>query len=76
MQNFGGYFGGALAPVVTGFIVQQSHSFQPALFVGAGVAFVAVIGYWVLVRGPIPPARSTSAHNGKPTAHRRDARYR
>ena len=56
MQNFGGYFGGALAPVVTGFIVQRSSSFQPALFVGAGVAAVAVIGYWLLVRGPIPPA--------------------
>jgi cyanate permease len=56
MQNFGGYFGGALAPVVTGFIVQNTHSFQPALFVGAGVAAVAVIGYWLLVRGPIPPA--------------------
>ncbi|MEM5297727.1 MFS transporter [Burkholderia sp. JPY481] len=59
MQNFGGYFGGALAPVVTGFIVQQTHSFQPALFVGAGVAAVAVIGYWLLVRGPIPPAALT-----------------
>ena len=56
MQNFGGYFGGALAPVITGFIVQQTHSFQPALFVGAGVATVAVIGYWILVRAPIPAA--------------------
>lgn len=56
MQNFGGYFGGALAPVITGFIVQQTHSFQPALFVGAGVAGLAVIGYWVLVRQPIPAA--------------------
>ncbi|MGF6780773.1 MFS transporter [Paraburkholderia sp. GAS334] len=55
MQNFGGYFGGALAPVITGFIVQKSQSFQPALFVGAAVAVVAVIGYWILVREPIPP---------------------
>ncbi len=55
MQNFGGYFGDALAPVITGFIVQQTRSFQPALFVGAGIAAVALVGYWVLVRGPIPP---------------------
>lgn len=59
MQNFGGYFGGALAPVVTGFIVQRTHSFEPALFVGAAVAAVAVIGYWLLVRGPIPPVALT-----------------
>ncbi|GGD83164.1 MFS transporter [Caballeronia grimmiae] len=59
MQNFGGYFGGALAPVITGFIVQQSHSFQPALFVGAAVAAIAVVGYWVLVRQPIPAAVQT-----------------
>jgi hypothetical protein len=60
MQNFGGYFGGALAPVITGFIVQQTNSFHPALFVGAAVAGAALIGYWVLVRAPIPPAALSS----------------
>ena len=35
MQNFGGYLGGALAPTVTGLIVQQTGSFVPALVVGA-----------------------------------------
>ena len=62
MQNFGGYFGGALAPLITGIIVQRSatHSFQPALFVGAGIAVVAVIGYWTLVRKPIPAPEAAS----------------
>lgn len=54
MQNFGGYFGGALAPVVTGFMVQSSHSFKPALYVGAAVVVVAMIGYWTLVGEPVP----------------------
>jgi MFS family permease len=55
MQNFGGYFGGALAPTVTGFIVQETSSFKPALLVGAAVAFCAALVYLVVVRGPIPP---------------------
>jgi len=55
MQNFGGYFGGALAPMVTGFIVQSSGSFAPALLVGAAVALAAAVIYIVLVRDPIPP---------------------
>jgi len=55
MQNFGGYFGGALAPTVTGFIVQQTQSFQPALLVGAAVAGAAAIAYMIMVRDPIPP---------------------
>jgi MFS family permease len=56
MQNFGGYFGGALAPAITGFIVQRTSSFQPALLVGAGVALAAAIAYLLLVREPIPAA--------------------
>jgi len=56
MQNFGGYLGGALAPTVTGFIVQETHSFQPALFVGAAVAIGAAVIYMLMVRHPIPPS--------------------
>ena len=55
MQNFGGYIGGALAPTVTGFIVQSSGSFEPALLVGAAVAFCAAITYLIMVREAIPP---------------------
>jgi sugar phosphate permease len=56
MQNFGGYLGGALAPMVTGFIVQATGSFVPALLLGAGVATVAGIGYFLIVGEPIPSA--------------------
>jgi MFS family permease len=55
MQNFGGYFGGALAPTITGFIVQATGSFAPALIVGAAVALAAAIIYLLIVRDPIPP---------------------
>jgi sugar phosphate permease len=56
IQNFGGYFGGSFAPVVTGFVVQSSGSFTPALVVGAIVALFAALAYTVLVREPISAA--------------------
>jgi len=55
MQNFGGYLGGALAPTVTGFIVQSTGTFAPALLVGSAVALVAACGYYLLVGQPIQP---------------------
>jgi len=54
MQNFGGYLGGALAPMVTGFIVQGTGSFTPALVTAAGVATVCAVGYLLIVGDPIP----------------------
>ena len=56
MQNFGGYIGGALAPMVTGFIVQATGSFVPALLVGAGIGVVSAIAYFVVIREPITAA--------------------
>jgi cyanate permease len=56
MQNFGGYFGGALAPIATGFIREQTGSFAPALLLGAVVGVVAAVIYLLLV-GDIIPAR-------------------
>ena len=53
IQNFGGYLGGALAPVVTGYMVQATTSFQSALLVAAGVAILAGAGHLVLVRDQI-----------------------
>ncbi|WP_237480350.1 MFS transporter [Lichenibacterium dinghuense] len=56
MQNFGGYIGGALAPLVTGYIVQGTGHFSVAFLVGAAVALVAAAGYWTLIQEPIPAA--------------------
>jgi sugar phosphate permease len=57
IQNFGGYLGGALAPTVTGFIVQATGSFVPALLVSAAIGLVSALMYLVVIRGaPITTA--------------------
>jgi sugar phosphate permease len=48
--NFGGYLGGALAPALTGLIVQSTGSFVLALVVGAVISMASGIAYLVLVR--------------------------
>jgi MFS family permease len=53
MQNFGGYLGGSLAPVITGVVVDQTHSFVNALLISAAVAFVAALVYMFVVKGPV-----------------------
>jgi MFS family permease len=40
LQNFGGNVGGSFAPIVTGFLVVSSGSFQLPLIVTAGIALV------------------------------------
>jgi len=49
MQNFGGYLGGALAPAVTGVIVQTTGSFVPALVVGAVIGVASAASYFFIV---------------------------
>ena len=53
VQNFGGYLGGSLAPIVTGVVVDQTHSFINALVIAAVVAFAAALVYMFVVRDPI-----------------------
>lgn len=53
IQNFGGFLGGALAPILTGYIA-QTWSFVPALLTGAGIAFAGAMSYYFLVVRPIP----------------------
>jgi sugar phosphate permease len=53
MQNFGGYLGGALAPTVTGLIVQTTGSFVPALVVGALIGVASAASYLFVVDQPI-----------------------
>ncbi len=53
IQNFGGYLGGALAPTVTGVIVQRTGSFSQALLLSAALSLVSAAAYLFLVRQPI-----------------------
>jgi MFS family permease len=61
IQNFGGFLGGALAPVLTGYIAQQ-WSFVPALLAGAAIAFLGAMSYLFMVVRPIPENDGDSIH--------------
>jgi sugar phosphate permease len=61
VQNFGGYLGGALAPTVTGLIVQHTGSFVPALVVGALIGVVSAGCYLFVVDQPITAAELDAA---------------
>lgn len=53
LQNFGGYFGGAFAPLITGFIVDTTGSFVLALLLSSVIAVVAAGVYLFAVRKPV-----------------------
>ncbi len=53
IQNFGGFIGGSFAPIITGIIIDQTHSFTLALVVCATVAFLASLVYFFFVNEPI-----------------------
>jgi MFS family permease len=68
IQNFGGYFGGAFAPLLTGVIADATGSYAPSFVIGGIIAALAAVAYTVLVRGPIKdkeavlePANGTDA---------------
>src|SRR5271155_3095506 len=68
MQNFGGYLGGALAPTVTGLVVQETGSFVPALVVGALIGVASAGSYLFVVDQPITAADidAVSQHDAAP----------
>jgi MFS family permease len=53
IQNFGGYFGGAFAPLLTGIIADATGSYAPSFVIGGIIAALAAVAYTVLVRTPI-----------------------
>ncbi len=50
LQNFGGFFGGSFAPVITGWLLEHTQSFKIALLMSAPVGFTAALLYLALVR--------------------------
>ncbi|APO82957.1 MFS transporter [Pseudomonas putida] len=53
IQNFGGYLAGSVAPIVTGFSIQQTGSFASAFLISAAVAAVAAMAYVLLLKQPV-----------------------
>jgi len=54
IQNFGGYFGGAFAPLITGIVVDRTGSFVNALLISAAVSLAGALIYFLVVKDPIP----------------------
>ncbi|CAI8878825.1 MULTISPECIES: MFS transporter [Burkholderia] len=65
IQNFGGFIGGALAPILTG-VIAQKWSFVPALLTAAAIAFAGAMAYLLLVRKPIPEQAASTASGALP----------
>lgn len=53
IQNFGSFVCASIAPVLTGFILDQTHSFALGLTICAAVTLAGALCYVVLVREPI-----------------------
>jgi nitrate/nitrite transporter NarK len=53
IQNFGGYIGGTVSPLVTGMVVDATGSFVMALAIGAGVTILGAVILHFGVRAPI-----------------------
>lgn len=54
IQNFGGYLAGSIAPILTGFSVQQTGSFSSAFVISAVVAACSAVAYFALLKEPAP----------------------
>lgn len=52
IQNFGGFLGAALAPIVTGFILDTTHSFGYVFILGACLLIIGAISYGVFLKKP------------------------
>jgi MFS transporter, ACS family, D-galactonate transporter len=50
IQNSAGALGGVVAPIVTGALYDQLHSFTAALFAAGGMLAVSGFGYLILLR--------------------------
>jgi sugar phosphate permease len=60
VQNFGGYLGGSLAPIITGVIVDTTHSFVDALLISAAVSVAGALIYLFGVKDPVVSFGTTS----------------
>lgn len=56
IQNFGGYFGGAFAPLLTRWIYDTYGSYTPSLVIGGIIAALAAVVYGIFVRTPFRTA--------------------
>ena len=53
IMNFGGYFGGALSPILTGYIYDTWHSYAPSFIIAGVISIFGACCYGFLVKGPL-----------------------
>lgn len=70
IQNFGSFVFASFAPIVTGWVVDTTHSFNLALVIAAGVTFAGALCYFFIVKTRIDYQRSAIRQQQA----RRDAR--
>ena len=58
IQNFGSFIFASFAPIVTGWVVDTTHSFNLALVVCSCVTFAGALSYFFIVKNPIEDRRT------------------
>ncbi|EPV9031161.1 MFS transporter, partial [Shigella flexneri] len=53
IQNFGSFVFASFAPIVTGWVVDTTHSFNLALVIAACVTFTGALCYFFIVKDRI-----------------------
>ncbi|KAA8999271.1 MFS transporter [Affinibrenneria salicis] len=53
IQNFGSFICASFAPIVTGWVVDTTHSFNMALVICSCVTFAGALAYFFIVKDPI-----------------------
>jgi sugar phosphate permease len=53
IQNFGGFLGAAMAPIVTGIILDATGKFTNVFLLGAGLLMLGALSYGLFVRKPL-----------------------
>ncbi len=61
IMNFGGYFGGALAPALTGIIADRTGSYSPSFILAGAIAALGAVFFATMIRKPIVPLQVNTA---------------
>ncbi|MNH41856.1 L-galactonate transporter [compost metagenome] len=56
IQNFGGFLGAAMAPIVTGVILDLTGQFTNVFLLGAGLLMLGAFSYGLFVKRPMAAA--------------------
>jgi MFS family permease len=56
LMNFGGYLGGTVSPIVTGYVVDVTGSFVIAFAIGAGMSVIGALALYFMLKAPITAA--------------------